>query len=479
MKKSLFWFRNDLRLIDNHGLYNSLKESDSCVCVYIFDKKLMAQFPPNSYFFNFLYRSVKSLKNQLRALGSDLIVMVGDSTELIPKIARRYNVNSVYANEEYEVDSIARDSIVKKQLESYGINQSFSKDTVIFSPEELKVDDSYVLDFASYNKCWRDEFKSFMINEYNSIKYINNLSKFKINEFPSYDELGFKFVKIPTKLDVLGSEPNLIFDEFINKKLGKYFNYKNNPSSSVNSYLSVYINFGIVNVRQVLRRCFDMKTTMGGYEKSINSFIDQLVRREYCLQISYNFPSTKDTPFLSYFNSFPWDNNQSLFSLWCEGLTGFPIVDAIMRCLNKTGYIHYKYRILTSIFLCKYLNIDYRLGEQYFAMKLIDYNPSINNCNWQYVASTSYDSLSYLAIPNIDTLSEVYDKECKFIKKFIPELKNAPNEMIHRTYLHIESLKELGIIIGETYPDKIVDLVEAKNNTIERFNEFLNEISEE
>lgn len=472
-KRVLFWFRRDLRLEDNVGLYNALKNSDIVAPIFIFDKEILDSLPSQDKRLVFIWQAIKSLREQLRELGSDLIVRYSYAKTEIPLLAKKFKVEAVYCNEDYEPQARHRDNSIKEILNKNGIDFISFKDSVIFSKKELLDNQGQVFtSFTSYKKAWEKELSKEDYQLVDILSYKHRLSQFKIKDEILLEDFGFKNIQT-NKLEISNDGAKKIFEKFKGKMLPHYKTLRDFPSISGVSYLSTYNRFGLISIRYLVAQIKAL-ITVSDKERATNAqaWLDELIWREFYMQLLFNYPRVAYEPFRPEYKYLNWDNNFYYFQLWCEGKTGYPIVDAAMKQLNDTGYMHNRLRMIVSSFLCKTLLIDYRVGEEYFALKLLDFDLSANNGGWQWAASTGVDNVNYIRIFNPTKQSERYDAEARFIKKQLPILKNVPAKYLHEPWIYEEELKEYGVILGKNYPRPIVNYEEKRKEALKMYEEI-------
>ena len=401
--KSIFWHRRDLRIDDNAGLYKALNESESVLPLFIFDSTILSKLPKNDQRVLFIHREIEEIKKEYQKLGSDLYVYHGDPIELIPQIAKEFNINSVYVNRDYEPLAIERDVQVFKKLESLKIQFLGAKDHVIFEKSEvMKPDNSPYSIFTPYSKKWKEKLTEFNITPYPTIKYCDNLFKVKeTSDLISLKELGFDSklkVQFPVK-------------KFPIEIIKEYELTRDTPSVLGTSRLSIHLRFGTISVRQLA------KAALISNEK----FLNELIWRDFYQMILFHFPNSVTNSFKKKYDLIEWVNNEDEFKKWCEGKTGYPIVDAGMRELNETGFMHNRVRMIVASFLTKHLLIDWRWGEAYFAEKLLDFELASNVGGWQWAASSGCDAAPYFRVFNPTLQQEKFDKNLIYIKKWVKE----------------------------------------------------------
>ena len=397
---TIFWFRRDLRIDDNCGFFYALRENKNVLPIFIFDENILSKFSNDDPRIEFIYNSLISLNNVFKKNKSSIQIYKGKPENIFFELLKKHKIKSVYFNRDYEPSTLERDHLIKKLLISKKINVFDFKDHVIYEKNEIvKTDGTPYKVYTPYSKVWLNHFFSETFVKYESEIYLKNLLKLKIEPQISFKGLGLK--------------KSLI-------KINKYkidFNFLNDYESTRNfpiydtSRLGLFLRFGIVSIRHIV----DIAT------KSKNhTFLKQLIWREFFIQILWHFPYTTKQSFKPKYDSIKWLNDKNNFRLWCQGKTGFPLVDAGMIQLNKTGFIHNRVRMLVGSFLCKHLLIDWRWGEAYFAKKLLDYEAGSNIGNWQWVAGCGVDAAPYFRIFNPTEQVKKFDKDFKYIKKWIP-----------------------------------------------------------
>ena len=396
MSYNIFWFRRDLRLKDNVGLFHALSQKNKLIPLFIFDKNIIDYLPKDDPRISFIYNQLSKINEELQCYGSSLLVLKGDPKSVIENLISKYNINTVFSNEDYEPYALDRDRKVTEYLKHKDIFHKQYKDQVVFSPLEILKDDGnpYTV-YTPYKNKWLSRFRENPISIYDEMNSVN-FHKHSF-DFPTIEQIGFEFSKIQVR-------------DYTLKILDGYKENRDVPYSDQTSYLSVHLRFGTVSIRQIINQL-----------KGNEVFLSELIWREFFMQILYNFPYVVNNSFKSKYDKIEWRNNKEEFKKWCEGKTGYPIVDAGMRQLNQTGYMHNRVRMIVAGFLCKHLLIDWRWGEKYFAKKLLDYELSSNNGNWQWAAGTGCDAAPYFRIFNPFTQQKKFDKEFRYIKRWIDD----------------------------------------------------------
>jgi deoxyribodipyrimidine photo-lyase len=454
-QSALVWFRRDLRDYDHAALYHALKTSAQVYCCFIFDTDILdALHEKEDRRVEFIHASVSELKEALQQQGGDLIVMQGSAVTEIPKLAQSLSVEAVFTNHDYEPSAISRDQVVSDKLDEHYIAFHHFKDQVIFEKEEVmnNAGNAYGV-FTPYKNAWLKKVDDFYLSAYPIDKYKKHYAKPKASKLPSLADMGFK----PTNLTDLrihtGMQGGLtLFDDF-KQRMAHYKDARNFPAVKGVSYLSVHLRFGTISIRHLAREAMHL-ATIGS-----QTWLSELIWRDFYFQILHHNPQVAEgRTFRPEFNDIPFHNDKQLFKAWCEGKTGYPLVDAAMRQINTTGYMHNRLRMVAASFLVKDLLIDWRWGEQYFEEKLIDFDFSANNGGWQWAASTGCDAQPWFRIFNPVTQSERFDPDGKFIRKYVPELKECDDKEIHAPWL-IPPLRKQSMTtkMGQDYPLPIVD----------------------
>lgn len=400
---NIFWFRRDLRLDDNTGLFHALQSGENILPIFIFDESILSQLPKNDGRVTFIHQQLEIMQIQLQKIGKSMAIFHGNPTDVFNKIISENKIKSVFTNHDYEPYARKRDLDLYKVFSEKNIEFKTSKDQVVFEKNEVVKDDGtpYVV-YTPYSNKWKTLFKTINLVNYNSEDY---LEKIALHSYPflSLTDIGFEKSKIsPPNYDV---SSNLI---------DNYESTRNFPSVNKTSYLGVYLRFGSVSIRKMIAKAIASKN---------ETFFKELIWREFFMQILWHFPHTKSSCFRPKYDTIVWQNNESLFKKWCDGKTGYPFVDAGMRELNATGHMHNRVRMIVASFLCKHLLIDWRWGETYFAQRLFDYEQASNVGNWQWAAGSGVDAAPYFRIFNPTEQIKKFDKDLKYIKKWIPELE--------------------------------------------------------
>lgn len=463
---SVCWFRHDLRLHDHAALYHALKYSRAVHCVFVFDTDILDTLADKAdRRVEFIWHSVREIKQALEQLGSTLQVLHGSARQLLPQLAAQLGARTVYCNRDYEPQAIARDAAVAEQLAARNIDFHSSKDQVIFERDEVLTGSGkpYAV-FTPYKNAWLKKLDDFYLRGYPAECYFNRLVRCAPGTMPELGELGFQ----PTNLHELAmpcgmSGAGKLFADFV-ARIDRYRQTRDFPALKGVSYLSPHLRFGTISIRALARHAH----YTGG--PGAQTWLSELIWRDFYQMLLYHHPHVAGHAYKPQFDALAWGNNQEWFAAWCAGRTGYPLVDAGMRQLNQTGFMHNRLRMVTASFLVKDLQIDWRWGERYFAQKLLDFDLASNNGGWQWAASTGCDAQPWFRIFNPVTQSEKFDPQGKFIRRYVPELANCPDQFIHAPWLLPQGEQVRGgIEIGRDYPAPVVDHAVARQKTLEMF----------
>ena len=397
MKVAIFWFRRDLRLHDNVGLTQALMAGLPVIPIFIFDKNILNELPADDPRVNFIYDQLEKIHIELKSKGSGLSVFHGNPDEVWNNLLDDYDVAQVYVNRDYEPYAKQRDQHIETLVQNHGAEFKEYKDQVIFEEDEITKDDGlpYTV-FTPYMKKWKAKYKTLKAEK----ELIPNFDRFYPGnfEFPSRAQLGIKLSDIKVwPIDL--------------NNLSKYADQRNFPRIKTTD-IGPHLRFGTVSIRRIFNEVFSQS----------DQYANELIWREFFMQILYHFPESVKENFKSKYDHIQWRNDEAEFEKWCKGETGFPIVDAGMRQLNETGYMHGRVRMITASFLIKHLLIDWRWGEAYFAQKLLDFELSSNVGNWQWVAGTGCDAAPYFRIFNPLEQQKKFDPKGEYIRTWVKNL---------------------------------------------------------
>jgi deoxyribodipyrimidine photo-lyase len=462
---ALVWFRRDLRVEDQAALYHALEKHSRVHCAFIFDTEILDDLPdPTDRRVAFIHSSIKELDAHLRERGGGLIVRRGRARQEIPSLAVQLGVSAVFANRDYEPKAIERDADVELLLSESGIGWRSYKDQVVFEQDEVltKTGAPYSV-FTPYKNAWLAGLASSHLESYPVYRYTSRLAPPPIvGTIPSLAEIGFAPAK-PVPLPCGTSGARQLFDSFT-QRIDDYHRTRDFPALKGPSYLSTHLRFGTISVRELAAWAWHR----GG--PGAMTWLGELIWRDFYHMILAHHPSVVAHCFRPQFDALAWDDAPDLFAAWCEGRTGYPLVDAAMRQLNQSGYMHNRLRMVAASFLTKDLGIDWRAGERYFAQRLNDYDLAANNGGWQWAASTGCDAQPYFRIFNPVSQSMKFDADGRFIRRYVPELSSCSAKAIHAPWLMDGAdQRAAGVHIGGDYPQPIVDHASARLRTLARF----------
>jgi len=471
---ALVWLRRDLRAEDNTALHCALAQARRVHCVFVFDSTILDALPDRAdRRIEFILRSLVELEWELDRLskagggrGSGLIVRRGDPRKVVPALALELAAGEVHCNRDYEPDAIRRDAAVGDCLSQAGIRFFAHKDQVVFDRDEVMTRGGKPFAvFTPYRKAWLARLDEAATAPRDTGSRGDALAPKPAGEsLPTLAELGFE----PTDLARLplptgcGGARTLLAD--FAGRIERYHEARDYPGVKGVSYLSVHLRFGTISIRRLVREA----QALGG--EGAGCWLSELVWREFYQQLLWHHPRVVDHAFKPAFDEVEWADDASGLAAWCEGRTGYPIVDAAMRQLNGTGYMHNRLRMVTASFLCKDLGIDWRHGERYFARRLNDFDLAANNGGWQWAASTGCDAQPWFRIFNPVSQSRRFDADGRFILRYLPELGRVPQRFLHAPWeMPPEVQREAGCVIGRDYPAPVVDHAEARRRTLRRF----------
>lgn len=428
---NIFWFRRDLRLNDNAGLYHALKSNSPVLPVFIFDKNILDQLEDKKdRRVEFIHKSLLEIQEALIKMGSSLLVYYDYPENAWKEILEKYEVEKVFTNHDYEPYAIKRDRSVEQFLSSRSVSFHPYKDQVIFEKEEVVKDDGkpYTV-FTPYSKRWKARLNEFYLKPYPTENYFGNFYKSSPNPIPSLKEMDFEEVDRPF--------PSQQIKEDIVKKYSQQRDY---PGIEGTTKMGVHLRFGTVSIRQLAQVASQLNET----------YLNELIWRDFYHMILWHFPRVGEgKSFKPEYDFIEWRNNEKEFESWCEGQTGYPIVDAGMRELNETGYMHNRVRMIVASFLTKHLLIDWRWGEAYFAKKLLDFDLAANNGGWQWAAGSGCDAAPYFRVFNPYLQTQKFDPDLKYIRRWVPELEefNYPRPIVEHEIARKRCLEAYGKVL--------------------------------
>ncbi len=468
----LVWFRRDLRCTDHVALDEALRRGRRVFCCFVFDREILCSLPsPVDRRVEFIRESLVELDDALRRRGGGLIVRHGVACREIPRLARELGVNAMFANCDYEPQAKVRDARVAAELGGLGVGFESFKDQAVFDgPEVLTQAGRPYTVFTPYKNAWlrRLADEDLLASAGGAGCLVPSPLATGV---PSLEEIGFE----PTDLCQLGIVPGMsgarqLLADF-RARLPRYAEQRNFPALKGVSYLSVHLRFGTVSIRELVSIALAEGALAG--EEGAATWLSELIWRDFYFMILDCFPQVAERAFKPDYDAIDWEQGDvadALFVAWCEARTGYPLVDAAMRQLNSTGYMHNRLRMVVASFLTKDLGIDWRRGETYFARQLNDFDLSANNGGWQWVASSGCDAQPYFRIFNPVTQSERFDPDGRFIRAYLPELSAVPNKFIHAPWrMSVAEQSACGVIVGRDTPTPLVEHDEAKRRTLERY----------
>jgi deoxyribodipyrimidine photo-lyase len=463
---ALVWFRRDLRLTDHAALSPALASARRVHAVFVFDTDILDALPERrDRRVEFIWESVAALKAGLERHGSSLHVLHGPARTLVPTLAARLAVDEVHAGKDYEPDARARDQSVAQALASQGRRLVLHKDQVVFDPDEvLNAAGRPFHVYTPYRRAWLARLGHEHLAAHPTFERFDRLAELPPLPMPSLIELGFQ----PTNLHALGircgeAGGQALLADFL-QRIDRYHERRDYPGIKGPSYLSVHLRFGTVSVRELARRAIERDS------EGARVWLSELIWREFYQMLLWHYPETTEHAFQRKFDRLAWPNPPGHFEAWCEARTGYPIVDAAMRQLDRTGYMHNRLRMIAASFLVKDLHVDWRLGERHFAAKLIDYDLAANVGGWQWSAGVGTDAQPWFRIFNPVTQSQRYDPEGRFIRRYLPELATVPDRYLHAPWRMPAHLQETcGVHIGRDYPLPLVDHARAREQTLALF----------
>ncbi|MDR6386224.1 cryptochrome/photolyase family protein [Paraburkholderia caribensis] len=487
-QNGLVWFRRDLRTGDNAALYYALKHCERVWCVFVFDTTILQPLIDWAHQHDdhkgkvqdrrieFILASLEELEKSLKQGGGGLIVVHGDPHQEIPRLAAQLEAEAVFTNHDYEPVAIERDENVAEKLRDDGRQLLTFKDQVIFERDELLNGQGKPFAvFTPYKNAWLKKLTPFDLKPYPVERYAQSLARppRKLDHaWPTLAQMGFAPGKLAETELLSGMSGAQTLLEDFRTRIDSYADRRDFPAARGTSHLSVHLRFGTVSIRTLARLAHGMSLQPDG--QGAATWLSELIWRDFYFMILAHHPHiAKRASFKPEFDTLRWETGRhadTLFAAWCEGRTGYPLVDAAMLQLNRTGFMHNRLRMVTASFLAKDLGIDWRRGERYFEEKLNDFDFSANNGGWQWAASTGCDAQPWFRIFNPVTQSEKFDPQGLFIKRFLPELENVPARWIHAPWqANPDDLKDWGVVLGKDYPQPVVDHAKAREQTLARY----------
>ncbi len=405
-KIAIFWFRRDLRINDNAGLYHALKSGYKVLPIFIFDTEILNRLEDKvDARVSFIHQQIEAISKKLEGFSSSILVEYGSPIDVFKKLISQYSITEVYTNHDYETYGIDRDLKIKNLLNTSGTAFYTFKDQCIFEKEEILSNSGtpYTI-FTPYSRKWKEKVNDFYLKSYENESYSHNFLSFKKQNIPSLGDMGF-----------IKSKQTFPKNETSDSLIEKYGEERNFPGIEGTSRIGIHLRFGTISIRDCARKA----------QKLSETWLNELIWRDFYMNILQHFPQINaGKSFRKEYDRIDWRNNEAEFEAWCNGQTGYPIVDAGMRELNETGFMHNRVRMIVASFLTKHLLIDWRWGEAYFAKKLLDFDFSANNGGWQWAAGSGCDAAPYFRVFNPRLQTEKFDKDLVYIKKWVPELNS-------------------------------------------------------
>lgn len=477
MDSALVWFRRDLRLGDHAALYHALRSARRVYCAFVFDRvildELLAEGQRTDRRVEFIHRSLEELGSALEEHGGGLIVRHGIAVDEIVRLADDLAVDAVFANHDYEPYALLRDAQVERDLAAAGRRLLTFKDQVIFEKDEvLTAAGRPFAVFTPYKNAWLKRVAPFFLSAYPVERYLGALAPVPAPApLPTLEHFGFEATNLADlKIAAGASGARRMLDDFLTR-IDAYADARDFPAVRGPSYLSVHLRFGTVSIRTLARCAWERATgRRGTSSRGAQTWLSELIWRDFYQQILFHHPHVVGQAFKPAYDRIVWDDDPRLFDAWCEGRTGYPLVDAAMAQINRTGYMHNRLRMVVASFLTKDLGIDWRRGEHYFARHLNDFDLAANNGGWQWAASTGCDAQPYFRIFNPITQSQKFDPDGAFIRRCLPQLAGFSEREIHAPWqTSPQRQREAGCEIGRDYPAPIVDHAAARARTLARY----------
>jgi len=463
---ALVWFRRDLRAHDHAALHSALAVHGAVHCVFVFDRDILDLLPSRAdRRVEFIWESVRELKAALEARGGGLWVVHGRAREEIPRLAARLGVAAVYANRDYEPEAVARDAHVARELERDGMDFRTRKDQVIFERDEVRTragGDFSV--FTPYRKAWLAKLAPAHVATLRTAAHAARLAPAPQAALPRLEDLGFSRTNLAALGISAGSSGGAGLLTRFRRRIDRYAERRDYPALDSTSFLSIHLRFGTVSIRELVGYAWKH----GG--AGAQAWLSELIWRDFYFMILARRPDVVEHAFRREFDALRFDGSEAWWQAWCEGRTGYPLVDAAMRQLEQTGAMHNRLRMVAASFLVKDLGIDWRRGERFFAVRLNDYDLAANNGGWQWAASTGCDAQPWFRIFNPVTQSRKFDPQGEFIRRHVPELARVLQPFVHAPWtMDAAARHACGCMPGADYPLPVVDHAEARRRTLARY----------
>jgi len=481
---ALVWFRRDLRADDHAALYHALRRHERVYCAFVLDTEILDALPRADRRVAFILDALRALDAELAALapGAGLIVRHGAAQAEIPALAAGLGVDALYFNHDDEPAALRRDAAVGEALIARGVQVESFKDHVVFERSEILTGSGKPYGvFTPYKNAWLREITPFFLSSYPVERHAARLADLTAlanragiapRAIPSLGDIGFEPAGLSAALTGGSAGARRLFDEFL-ERIDRYADTRDFPAAKGPSYLSTHLRFGTISIRRLAREAWQRGYAPDGGSEGARTWLSELIWRDFYHQVLHHHPRVAERAFRSEYDRIQWADGPDAdadFEAWCQGRTGYPLVDAAMHQINETGYMHNRLRMVTASFLIKDLGIDWRRGEAYFAKQLIDFDLAANNGGWQWAASSGCDAQPYFRIFNPVNQSEKFDPDGKFIKRYLPQLAKLPPKLIHAPWLAKPAeLAACGVVLGRDYPEPIVRHETARMATMDRY----------
>jgi len=480
LDRALVWLRRDLRADDHAALHHALRAARQVWCAFVFDRTILEPLPRADRRVEFIRDSLVGVDAELRGLGAShgvegvgLIVRHGRASDEIVSLAVQLGVQAVYANHDDEPSALARDARVRGRLADAGIALHLGKDHLVFERNEVLTQGGGAFSvFTPYRNAWLRKCDAFYLSAWPVARHASALAALPegLGGVPTLADIGFAHTNLhQLRLPTGPAGAQELLDDFLTR-IGHYHETRDFPAVKGPSYLSTHLRFGTVSVRRLAREAHARST---GGSRGAEVWLSELIWRDFYHQILHHHPHVATQSFKPEYDRIRWDRGRhadDLFNAWCEGRTGYPLVDAAMHQLNQTGYMHNRLRMVVASFLCKDLGLDWRRGEAYFAQHLNDFDLAANNGGWQWAASSGCDAQPYFRIFNPVTQSEKFDAQGRFIRRYLPQLAALPDKLIHAPWLaRPVDLAAAGVSLGSNYPLPVVDHALAREKSLARY----------
>jgi deoxyribodipyrimidine photo-lyase len=465
LERALVWFRRDLRVDDQAALYHALKSAKQVFCAFILDRDILDALPRRDRRVEFILGALHVLDADLRQRGGALIVRHGFAADEIPRLAAELGVQAVFTNHDDEPQALRRDALVAGRLGSFSAELRSFKDHVIFERREVMTaaGGPYGV-FTPYKNAWLRKVDEFYLGSYPVQHHAANLAMSPFAQgVPTLQDIGFEPAGLSGHVGQGSRGAEALLDDFLDR-IADYDAKRDYPALKGPSYLSVHLRFGTVSIRRLARLAHEL---MQGGDHGAEVWLSELIWRDFYHQVMHHHPHAMTSAFRPEYDAIAWETGpqaDELFAAWCEGRTGFPLVDAAMRQINQTGYMHNRLRMVVASFLTKDLGIDWRRGEAYFAEKLLDFDLAANNGGWQWASSSGCDAQPYFRIFNPTSQSEKFDAEGRFIRRYCPELADLSSQAIHAPWERAPLEMQ-----GRSYPRPLVEHAAARERTLARY----------